>query len=57
MKYEFKHMKSLPSSELIVEVYEMLVDHRKGKVYTSMELVEGVEMFEVLASVKSYSEE
>ena len=34
----------------------MLVDNSKGKVYTSMELVEGVEMFEVLASVGSYNE-
>jgi len=50
-------MISLPRSELIVEVYEMLIDNKKGRVYTVMELVEGIEMFEALARVRSYSEQ
>ena len=34
----------------------MLIDTKIGKIYTIMELVEGAEMFEILANVGSYNE-
>ena len=34
----------------------MLINKNKSRVYTVMELVEGIEMFEVLANAGSYTE-
>lgn len=34
----------------------MLIDRKKGKIYTVMELVEGVEMFEALTTAGTYTE-
>lgn len=56
MKYEFKNMKSLPKNDFIVHVIEMLIDSKNKKIYTIMELVEGMEMFEALTNAGCYTE-
>ena len=54
LKKEFEHLVVLKSDH-IVEVFELIIDHRNGKVYLVMECFEGKELFILLTETGCYN--